>query len=84
VDTGLRGDVVAILGAAGGIGSAIAHAFAAEGCAVAVIDRNPAVMGLAASLHERCHVGTVGMVADVTDYSAVEDAARLVGAEFGA
>jgi 2-hydroxycyclohexanecarboxyl-CoA dehydrogenase len=84
VDTGLRGDVVAILGAAGGIGSAIAHAFAAEGCAVAVIDRNPAVMGLAASLHERCHVGTVGMVADATDYSAVEDAARLVGAEFGA
>ena len=34
MDTGLAGDVVAVLGAAGGIGAAIARAFAAEGCPV--------------------------------------------------
>lgn len=84
MDTGLIGDVVAVLGAAGGIGTAIAHAFAAEGCAVAVIDRNPAVMGLAASIHDSHGVRAVGMVADATDYAAVQDAARLVGAELGA
>jgi 2-hydroxycyclohexanecarboxyl-CoA dehydrogenase len=83
VDTGLRGDVVAILGAAGGIGTAIAHAFAAEGCAVAVIDRRPAVMAFAASLHDTHGVGAVGMVADATDYAAVQDAARLVVTELG-
>jgi NAD(P)-dependent dehydrogenase (short-subunit alcohol dehydrogenase family) len=84
VDTGLRGDVVAVLGAAGGIGTAIARAFAAEGCAVAVVDRNPAVMALAAALHDAHGVGAVGMVADATDYAAVQDAARLTGAELGA
>jgi NAD(P)-dependent dehydrogenase (short-subunit alcohol dehydrogenase family) len=76
VDTGLRGDVVAILGAAGGIGTAIAQAFAAEGCALAVVDRNPSVMALAAGLHHAHGVGTVGLVADATDYAAVQDAAR--------
>jgi NAD(P)-dependent dehydrogenase (short-subunit alcohol dehydrogenase family) len=84
VDTGLRGDVVAVLGAAGGIGAAIAHAFAAEGCAVAVIDRTPTVMALAASLHDTQGVAAVGMVVDATDYAAVQDAARVVGAELGA
>lgn len=84
MDTGLRGDVAAILGAAGGIGTAIAHAFAAEGCAVAVIDRNPAVMALAAALHEAHGVAAVGMVADATDYAAVQDAARLALGELGA
>jgi 2-hydroxycyclohexanecarboxyl-CoA dehydrogenase len=83
VDTGLGGDVVAVVGAAGGIGTAIARAFAAEGCAVAVIDRNPAVMALAAALHDGYGVGAVGMVADATDYAAVQDAARLVDAELG-
>jgi 2-hydroxycyclohexanecarboxyl-CoA dehydrogenase len=72
---------VAVLGAAGGIGAAIAHAFAAEGCAVAAVDRNPAVMALAASLHDTHGIRAVGMVADAADYAAVEDAARLVGAE---
>lgn len=76
--------MVAVLGAAGGIGTAIAHAFAAEGAAVAVIDRNPAVMALAASLHQTHGIGAVGMVADAADYAAVEDAARLVLEELGA
>ena len=39
MDTGLAGDVVVVLGAAGGIGAAIAQAFAAEGCRLALIER---------------------------------------------
>ena len=50
MDTGLAGDVVAVLGAAGGIGAAIAHAFAAEGCALALLDRRDGVVELAAAL----------------------------------
>lgn len=84
MQTGLAGDVVAILGAAGGIGSAIARAFAGEGCRVAAIDRDPAVMAQAAALHQAHGVPVVGMVADAADYAAVQDAARLVADELGA
>lgn len=84
MQTGLAGDVVAVLGAAGGIGGAIAHAFAAEGCAVAVLDRREGVLALADTLR-RAHGGPVlGRVVDAADYQAVQDAARAVASELGA
>jgi 2-hydroxycyclohexanecarboxyl-CoA dehydrogenase len=83
VDTGLSGDVVAVLGAAGGIGAAIAGAFAAEGCALAVIDRSPAVTALASTLRETHGVDALGIVADATDYGAVQDAATAIASGLG-
>jgi 2-hydroxycyclohexanecarboxyl-CoA dehydrogenase len=84
VDTGLAGDVVAVLGAAGGIGAAIARAFAAEGCGLALLDRNAAVLELAAELRDRHGVGAFGRVVDATDYPAVLDAAAAAGRDVGA
>ncbi len=83
MDTGLTGDVVTVLGAAGGIGAAIAGAFAAEGCALALIDRSPAVTALAAALRETHGVDALGIVVDATDYGAVQEAAAVVATGLG-
>jgi 2-hydroxycyclohexanecarboxyl-CoA dehydrogenase len=83
VDTGLAGDVVVVLGAAGGIGAAIAQAFAAEGCAVALLDRSARVVELAAALRDKPGIKAFAQVVDATDYSAVQDAAAAIGRELG-
>ena len=70
--------MVVIFGAARGIGAAIAKAFAAEGAHVAAIDRDPSVHDLARSLPQ-----SLGLVADVTDYAAVRQAAQEVERRFG-
>lgn len=78
MDLGLAGSVVAVFGAANGIGAAIARAFFAEGARVIGIDRDPAVSNLVAP-----SLSFTGMVSDVTDYAAVARAAsdidRLLG-----
>jgi NAD(P)-dependent dehydrogenase (short-subunit alcohol dehydrogenase family) len=83
---GLARSVVAVFGAARGIGAAIARAFASEGAFVAAVDREPGVVGLAAELTQLArgspHVArssaqsdressSLGLVADVTDCAAV-------------
>lgn len=83
MDTRLTGDVVAILGAAGGIGAAIARAFAAEGCAVALVDRSEAVRALATELGQLHGVRAIARVADAADYQAVRDVAEAVTSELG-
>ena len=50
MDLGLAGQVVAVFGAARGIGEAIARAFMAEGTNVATIDRDSSVMDVAEQL----------------------------------
>ena len=50
MDLGLAGQVVAVFGAARGIGEAIAGAFMAESANVAAIDRDPGVMEVAEQL----------------------------------
>ena len=72
----LAGDVVAVLGAAGGIGAAIAHAFAAEGCAVALMDRSPEVAAVASAVRKTHGVPVRDVALDATDYGAVQQAAR--------
>jgi 2-hydroxycyclohexanecarboxyl-CoA dehydrogenase len=67
---GLSGSVVAVFGAASGIGAAIARAFAEEKARVAAIDLDPRVVDLAAQLP-----GSIGLVVDVCDYAAVRHAA---------
>jgi 2-hydroxycyclohexanecarboxyl-CoA dehydrogenase len=78
VDLSLAGNVVVVWGAAQGIGAAIARAFADEAAHVAAIDRDPSVLDLASRLPE-----SLGLVADVTDLSAVRRAAEDVARRFG-
>lgn len=83
MQTGLAGDVVAVIGAAGGIGAAIAAAFAAEGCAVAAIDRDERVRGVAEAIHAESGAPVLACVTDATDYRAVQEAARTVAGTLG-
>jgi NAD(P)-dependent dehydrogenase (short-subunit alcohol dehydrogenase family) len=78
VDLGLSDSVVVVWGAARGIGAAIARAFANESAHVASIDRDPSVRELAPQLS-----GSISLIADVTDYSAVGRAAKDVAQRFG-
>ena len=67
MDLSLSGNVVAVFGAASGIGAAIAQGFAAEGARLAAIDRDPQVVDLALQFP-----GSIGLVIDVCDFAAVQ------------
>ena len=60
MELGLSGNVVAIFGAASGIGAAITQAFAAEGARIAALDLDPRIVDLARAISrvnrsgERC------------------------------
>ena len=74
----LAGQVVVVVGAAQGIGRAIAQGFANEGAHVALIDRDPAVRQAVAQL-EQAHQGRfTAQVVDVTDYDGLKQAAQQV------
>jgi 2-hydroxycyclohexanecarboxyl-CoA dehydrogenase len=77
MDLGLSGQVAVVVGAARGLGRAIAAAFAAEGSPVALLDVSPDVAAAAAEL------GGAGWVVDVTDSAAVQAAAGEIRTRFG-
>jgi 2-hydroxycyclohexanecarboxyl-CoA dehydrogenase len=83
METGLAGDVVVVLGAAGGIGAAIARAFAAEGCSLALLDRHAGVAALATTLGQAHTAAVRSQVVDATDYGALQQAALAVSSELG-
>jgi rhamnose utilization protein RhaD (predicted bifunctional aldolase and dehydrogenase)/NAD(P)-dependent dehydrogenase (short-subunit alcohol dehydrogenase family) len=74
----LAGQVVAITGGGGTIGAAIARAFAAEGAAVAVLDRDSAAAARVAR-----EAGGVAVECDVTSAASVGAAFARVAAAFG-
>ncbi|MCB0107819.1 MAG: SDR family oxidoreductase [Caldilineaceae bacterium] len=82
MDLGLAGQGVVVLGAASGIGKAIAQEFVAEGARVAVIDR-------ASSIRQSAEALTVGaepvvpFEADVTDYAALQEIATQIETSVG-
>ncbi len=77
MELGLGGRVVLITGPAKGMGAAVTHAFAAEGCRLALLARDvEAVAPLAAELHGRGKEAIV-LPCDVTDAAAC---ARAVAA----
>jgi NAD(P)-dependent dehydrogenase (short-subunit alcohol dehydrogenase family) len=78
MDLQLHGQVAVVVGAAQGIGAAIARTFAAEKARVALIDRDERVHATAGSLP-----GAQGFVADVTDYAALQKAAAECGERLG-
>ena len=83
MDLGLKGQVAVVVGSASGIGRAIAEAFAAEGVTVVLVDRATTVTETAEQLAQRFGVQTLGMVADVTDYAAMQGAAMMSDQAFG-
>ncbi len=95
MELGLAGQVVAVFGAARGIGEAIARAFAAEAARVAVIDRDPRILELAGRLTSPAarsadsaaglveDRSSLGLVADVTDLASVRRAAEEVARAYG-
>ncbi|WP_101804746.1 SDR family oxidoreductase [Sinorhizobium medicae] len=73
------GKTVVITGAATGIGRAVAEAFAAKNARVALLDRDAAVSGVAASLGS----GHIAHVVDVTDERGVGQVVEAVTQAFG-
>jgi NAD(P)-dependent dehydrogenase (short-subunit alcohol dehydrogenase family) len=83
MDLGLTGQVAVVVGAASGIGRAIAEEFAAEGAHVALVDRAATVQEVATQINGQYTVATLGVVADVTDYEAMQQAAEQIITEMG-
>ncbi len=94
MELSLAGQVVAVFGAARGIGEAIAKAFMAESANVAAVDRDATVMDVAEQLPLLRPAGrkpgsdhddhlALGLVADVTDLAAVRRAGESVHGYFG-
>lgn len=79
----LTNQVAAVVGAARGIGRAIADALAEEGADVVLVDREPAVSAAGGEIAERTSRTAVGIVADVTDYDAMRAVAAETLARFG-
>ncbi len=79
----LHGQVAVVLGGASGIGLAIAKEFAREGCRVGIIDRGPETERIAADIAAAGRTTSIGLVADVTDYAAVQAAAASCAQALG-
>ena len=78
----LAGQIAVVVGGANGMGRMIAKTFAAEGAAVALLDRDPVVDDVAqeAAGHG---VDTFSAKVDVTDFAALQAAAARVEQELG-
>jgi NAD(P)-dependent dehydrogenase (short-subunit alcohol dehydrogenase family) len=77
------GEVVVVTGASGGVGRAVAHAFARRGARIGLLARGEG--GLADARGEVERLGGVGLVlpTDVADHAQVEAAADAVERELG-
>lgn len=79
----LGGRSVVITGAASGIGLATAHAFAAEGARVALLDRDAPALAAAHAEFTAGGARATAFVCDVTDEAAVAVAVGAAAAELG-
>jgi short-subunit dehydrogenase len=80
---GSRPEVVVVTGASGGVGRAIAHAFARRGACVGLLARGQAGLDDAAREVESLGGQALAIATDVADHQQVEAAASAVEAQFG-
>ncbi|MEX1020085.1 MAG: SDR family oxidoreductase [Litorilinea sp.] len=83
MDLQLQGQVAVVVGAASGIGRAIAETFAAEGAHVVLSDISPRVEAIAQEIATAHGVRALGLIADVTDSAAMQDVAQQSVAQMG-
>ncbi len=83
MDLQLQDNVAVVIGAAQGIGRAIALAFGEEGAQLALVDRNPAVVDFASETAGRLGRTAIGLSADVCQYADLQRAASDILARFG-
>ncbi|GEN23513.1 D-threitol dehydrogenase [Halomonas cupida] len=76
----LDGKVALVTGAAAGIGKCIAEAYLSQGARVVLVDRNPEVTDIAASLGGK---NAAGIVADLTRSDSLNDAVEQALEAFG-
>jgi NAD(P)-dependent dehydrogenase (short-subunit alcohol dehydrogenase family) len=79
MDLELKQKTAVIVGAARGIGLAIARAFAQEGANVTLLDREAGVAAVAEELARSYGVRVQGIAADVTDFASMKSAAARAG-----
>lgn len=80
----LENQIAVVIGGASGIGLAIAKEFAREGCRVAIIDKSDQTEAQAKSISEGpSGLAVIGVRTDVTDYTAVQAAAKRVATDLG-
>jgi glucose 1-dehydrogenase len=75
--------VCVVTGAAGGIGRAVALAFAAEGARVAVLDRNLPGAEETAHLASKMRGKAIALMVDTSDETSVDSARKDIAATFG-
>lgn len=83
MDLGLAGRTALVTGGGSGIGAAIALELAAEGCDVAVVDRNGDAAIAVARQVEACGRRGLARAADVSDFALAQTVVREVADEFG-
>ena len=75
MDFDLKNQTAVIVGAARGIGYAIAREFAKEGANLALVDREKSVSAAAAGLAKEFGIQASAAIADVTDFDAMKETA---------
>lgn len=79
----LSEQVVAVVGAARGIGRAMAVALAEEGASLVLVDRDECVSEVQRELEQRSGCNVLTFIGNVTDYAAMQSTARLVIEQHG-
>src|SRR5262245_9452712 len=83
MDLQLNGQVVMVVGATGGIGSAVAEAFAEEGAQLALVGRDQAKLAALAAELERYDVDRATFTCDLLDPAQPAEAVRQAETHFG-
>jgi len=83
MDLKLTDDIAVVIGAASGIGRAIATAFAGEGAWLVLVDRNRAVEDAACDFEAQFGRAALALVGDVVQYADMRQAAAAGLAKFG-
>ena len=83
MDLGLNGKVALVMGAGGGLGSAIALALAAEGVKVAAADIDPAALATTVDAIRGAGGAALALQWDLADLSAIDGHIGAIEAELG-